>query len=188
MRYRYVIAPFLVYAPLAIGSLICALHEGTFSQALVPAFIGLGVVGWTLLEYMLHRFVLHVHPQAPAIGNAIGTLHLGHHRDPMDEAKITMPVYGSLPIAGVLLGLLRLMAGSWGVSLLIMAGIIGGYLYYEAVHFRIHRASRRGRVIGFQRTGHVFHHHQDLTRCFGVTTPLWDWAFGTGIVKLQEIH
>ena len=26
---------------------------------------------------------------------------------------------------------------------------------------------------------HALHHYQDDHRTFGVTSPLWDWAFGT---------
>lgn len=178
VRYRYVLAPFIVYVPLTVSGFLWSVREGTLPMIPVPVFVALGVLAWTLLEYLLHRF-LHVGLQGTRIGDAMGTLHLGHHRDPTKEAKVTMPVYGSLPIAVVLLGLLRLIGGSWEASLLMMTGIVSGYLVYEAVHFRIHFGSKRGRVIAFQRAAHLFHHHQDHTRCFGVTTPLWDWVFGT---------
>lgn len=174
VRYRHILAPFIVYVPLTVRGALWSVREGTLPMAPLPAlaFVALGVFGWTLLEYLLHRFV-HA-------GKAMGTLHMGHHRDPTREAKVTMPLYGSLPIAGALLGLLRLISGSWAVSLLLMTGIVGGYLCYELVHFRIHCSSKRGRVIAFQHAAHMFHHHQDPARCFGVTTPLWDWIFWTG--------
>ena len=110
-------------------------------------------------------------------------MHLGHHRDPQDEVKITVPVSGSLPIAGGLLVLFRFMAGSWEAAALLMTGSIAGYLYYEAVHFWIHCGSRGGRWLGQRRAHHFFHHFKDQTRCFGVSTSLWDLVMGTYRVK-----
>ncbi|MBI3328289.1 MAG: sterol desaturase family protein [Nitrospinae bacterium] len=150
------------------------------SKGMWSACIALGLLCWTLIEYLLHRFLLHYQTQRPAIRHVIENLHLGHHRDPAHEAKITIPVYASLPIAFALLALFRVMTGGWEASAILTTGTIVGYLYYEAVHFSIHCGSKRGRLIGWQRANHGFHHFKDQARCFGVTTPLWDWVFGTG--------
>jgi sterol desaturase/sphingolipid hydroxylase (fatty acid hydroxylase superfamily) len=147
----------------------------------------LGALGWTLIEYLLHRGLLHYHAQVAAIQNIIAKLHLGHHREPFDEAKITVPVSASLPIAFSLLGLFRLLAGSWEAAAVLLTGTIVGYLYYEVVHFRIHRGLRRGRLLDWQRANHLFHHYKDSDRCFGVTTPLWDWVFGTRRIKSRAL-
>lgn len=179
VRYRFLLAPFVLYAPPALAFCLWMWSERTLPRAMFPLLLVLGVLCWTLMEYLLHRFLLHLHGQSPTLQRVIDKLHLGHHWDPVDEAKITVPVYASLPIAFALLGLFRLMAGSWGASALLMAGTIAGYLGYEAVHFRIHCGSKPGRVLSFQRTAHFFHHYKDPTCCFGVTTPLWDWIFGT---------
>jgi len=149
-------------------------------KAMWPACIGLGLLCWTLIEYLLHRFLLHYQARRRGIRHVIDTLHLGHHRDPAHEAKITVPVYASLPIAFAVFALFRVVSGGWGAAAILMLGTIAGYLYYEAVHFRIHCGSERGWLIGWQRANHCFHHFKASARCFGVTTPLWDWVFRTG--------
>lgn len=183
VRYRFLLHAVLCYVLLAVALCCSAGRQGALAKPLWPGFMLLGTLGWTLIEYLLHRGLLHYHAQVAAIQNVIEKLHLGHHWDPFDEAKITVPVYASLPIAFALLGLFRLIAAGWEAAALLMTGTIVGYLYYEVVHFRIHRGSRRGRLLAWQRANHFFHHYKDADRCFGVTTPLWDWVFGTRKVK-----
>ncbi len=180
VRYRYVLSAFLCYVPLALGLGTWAWGSGALPGHLWPGLIALGVVCWTLIEYLLHRFVLHVRAQGSSFQRTLERLHLGHHREPRDEAKITVPVYGSLPIAAALLGLYRLLSGHWHVAALLLIGSIIGYLCYETVHFRIHCGSTGGHWLRRQRAHHFHHHFRNAERCFGVTTPLWDWVFGTG--------
>ena len=115
VRYRFLLSPFICYVPLAGGLSIWAWRDAALSEIAKPALMAGGLLVWTLIEYLLHRFLLHYRPQAPALLAVVEKLHLGHHRDPRDEAKITVPVSGSLPIAGGLLVLFRLSlaAGEW---------------------------------------------------------------------------
>jgi sterol desaturase/sphingolipid hydroxylase (fatty acid hydroxylase superfamily) len=185
--YRFLLHAVLCHVLLALSLCCWAWRGGMLSEPLWPGFMLLGALGWTLIEYLLHRGLLHYHAQVGAIQNIIAKLHLGHHREPFDEAKITVPVSASLPIAFALLGLFRLLAGSWEAAAVLLTGTIVGYLYYEVVHFRIHRGLRRGCLLGWQRTNHLFHHYKDSDRCFGVTTPLWDWVFGTRRIKSRAL-
>jgi sterol desaturase/sphingolipid hydroxylase (fatty acid hydroxylase superfamily) len=180
VRYRFLLAVFCCYVPLMAGFGLWSWYKGTLPGDLWPVCITLGVACWTLIEYILHRFVLHLRLRATAVRRTIERLHLGHHREPRDEAKVTVPVYGSLPIAAALLGVFRLSASSWEAAGLLMIGCIAGYLWYETVHFRIHCGRKRGRWLCRQRTNHFFHHFRDEGRCFGVTTPVWDWVCRTG--------
>jgi sterol desaturase/sphingolipid hydroxylase (fatty acid hydroxylase superfamily) len=168
---------------LASGLCFWAWREAWLSDLAKPASMAVGLLVWTLIEYLLHRFLLHHRPQAPSRVAVVEKLHLGHHRDPRDEAKITVPVCASLPIAGGLLALYRLISASWEMAALLLVGSIAGYLYYEAVHFWIHCGGRGGRWLRQRRANHFFHHFRDDGRCFGVTTPLWDLLLGTHRVK-----
>jgi cyclopropane-fatty-acyl-phospholipid synthase len=180
VSYRYLAAAFIVYVPLTGFGFYWS--AGKETQTTTPygviASVCLGLFAWTLLEYVLHRFV-HAGAKPSAIRNAIAGLHMGHHRNPAYEAKVTTPVFGSLPVAAACLVALRLGGTSWQASAAVMAGIVAGYLIYEVVHFQIHCGSKTGCVIASLRALHMMHHHQDRLRCFGVTTPLWDWIFGT---------
>jgi hypothetical protein len=170
----------MCYVPLASGLALWAWPEAALPGVAKPALMALGILVWTLIEYLLHRFLLHSRPQAPALLAIVEKLHLGHHRNPQDEGKITVPVLGSLPIAGGLLGLFRLMTGSWPVAALLMTGSIAGYLYYEMMHFWIHCGARHGSWLSNRRANHLSHHFRDQMRWFGVTTQVWDLILGTG--------
>ena len=183
LRYRFLLRSFVCYVPLAGVLSVWGWRGVALPELAKPTSVAVGVLVWTLIEYLLHRFLLHYRPQAPALLAVVEKLHLGHHRDPQDEAKVTVPVSASLPIAGGLLALFRLLAGGWEVAALLLVGSIAGYLYYETVHFRIHCGARLRRWLRPQRADHMFHHFRDQHRCFGVTTPLWDRLLGTYRVK-----
>jgi 4-hydroxysphinganine ceramide fatty acyl 2-hydroxylase len=180
MRYRFLMRTFMCYVPLASGLALWAWPDASLPEVAKPALMALGMLVWTLVEYLLHRFLLHARPQAPALLAIVEKLHLGHHRNPQDEGKITVPVWASLPIASGLLGLFRLTTGSWSVAALLMTGSIAGYLYYETVHFWIHCSVRHGRWLSQRRATHLSHHFKDQKRGFGVTTPVWDLLLRTG--------
>ena len=180
IRYRFLLRTCVCYVALAGGLALWAWPAATLPEAAKPGLMALGLLTWTLIEYVLHRFLLHSRPQPPAFLSMVEKLHLGHHRNPQDERKITVPVSGSLPIACGLLGLFRLVTGSWPLAALLMTGSIAGYVYYETVHFWIHCGRRHDRWLGQRRANHLLHHFKHQTRCFGVTTQVWDQLLGTG--------
>jgi sterol desaturase/sphingolipid hydroxylase (fatty acid hydroxylase superfamily) len=61
-----------------------------------------------------------------------------------------------------------------------MAGVIVGYLSYEVIHYAIHRVPWARRLLRPLASHHLHHHYADPSRCFGVSSPLWDWVFRTG--------
>ena len=63
-----------------------------------------------------------------------------------------------------------------------MAGLLGFvamYLLYELVHRRLHTHAPRSRYGHWARRHHLYHHFKRPHLNHGVTTPLWDWVFGT---------
>lgn len=130
-------------------------------------FIG-GLLLWTLLEYGIHRFAFH------------GFLpHYQHHDDPKDTVFIVSPLWLSCGTSALLLVVMRVPAGSWARSGLTLAGIICGYLCYEAVHLRIHANEAGGPLLRKLRKRHYFHHFADDHFHYGVTTEVWDHVFGS---------
>jgi sterol desaturase/sphingolipid hydroxylase (fatty acid hydroxylase superfamily) len=127
-----------------------------------------GLLLWTGLEYLLHRFAFHGF--AP---------HWQHHLDPKDPEFILAPLGLSLPVSGALWLLFALLARSTAVASLIMAGVIAGYLAYEVVHRRIHGAAPGGPLLRALRRHHFYHHFASDSVCFGVTSPFWDLVAGS---------
>lgn len=141
----------------------------------------LGVLLWTLLEYGLHRFVFHIQTplRNPRMRELVNASHLGHHASPRDRTRVLVHPWYGLLISAVLYGLVWLACRSQFSTAGIMAGIWAGFLYYEAVHYRVHFSLSASGLIGKQRRAHFYHHFTNNKRCFGVTSPLWDYVFRT---------
>lgn len=170
---------FWIYPLLAFLLLTATVSPGsdrTELYWLVPA----GVLTWSLMEYLLHRFFFHLRPLHQKAKRLLRPLHYSHHQDPRNPSKVLVKPHYSLPISALLLaGLYQLMGDLFRASGLL-SGIWLGFLYYESVHYRLHQSTRAGGLIGRQRRHHFYHHFVDHGSCFGVTSPLWDKIFGTG--------
>jgi sterol desaturase/sphingolipid hydroxylase (fatty acid hydroxylase superfamily) len=140
-----------------------------------------GVLLWTLLEYGLHRFVFHI--QIPLrdvrLREIINASHLAHHASPRDPTRVLVrPLYG-LVVSSIVYGVIYLLTQSLFSAAGLVAGIWMGFLYYEAVHYRVHFSLSASGFIARQRRAHFYHHFTNNKQCFGVTSPLWDYVFGT---------
>jgi dihydroceramide fatty acyl 2-hydroxylase len=98
---------------------------------------------------------------------------------PPSAGPITSP-----PGAAVLHAQAVPQAGDWAYAAAMLCGVLIGYLAYEYVHLSAHRRPRRGlpgplALLRMSKRYHLRHHFDCMDRAFGVTTPLWDWLFGT---------
>jgi len=132
------------------------------------ALFAAGLLAWTMIEYLLHRLAFHGF--AP---------HSEHHAVPTDPAFIVAPLWLSLSATAVLFGAFSLAARSWSAGASVVAGVIAGYLAYEAIHLCIHSPAPGGAVLRALRKHHYYHHFASDQVCYGVTSPLWDWVFGS---------
>jgi sterol desaturase/sphingolipid hydroxylase (fatty acid hydroxylase superfamily) len=110
-------------APVATG--------GSFPLHIVLGF-PLGLLLWTLAEYLLHRFVFHFPPKTPRMERATFLFHGVHHSQPMCKTRLVMPPAASIPLAFLFYCLFYLI---WvkllGASLWLaptFSGFIAGYL------------------------------------------------------------
>lgn len=133
-----------------------------------------GGAGWTLLEYTLHRFVMH-----EMRGKGLASKeHLTHHADvsyfsPTSKKTLTAVGVTStvLPASWPVLGRNRALA--------LVAGFNVTYVAYEVIHRRAHTHPPRNRYGRWLRRSHFHHHFGAPRKNHGVTTPIWDKAFGT---------
>ncbi|HLZ00558.1 MAG TPA: sterol desaturase family protein [Bradyrhizobium sp.] len=124
-----------------------------------------GLLAWTLVEYLMHRFVFHHFPLA----RHLHQLHHDHPADPDSERSSLSTPLVVAPFALLSLGIAGVEDGS-----AILAGLLAGYLIFIAVHHAVHRWPVNPRSPLYSiKLRHLVHHH--LEDCnFGVTTGFWD--------------
>ena len=89
-----------------------------------------GFAAWTLLEYLVHRFVFHGHSWA-------GRLHKLHHAHPNDPDSERSSL--STPLLALPVGALLIAATGVEVGSAIFAGLLLGYLIFITIHYAVHR-------------------------------------------------
>ncbi|KAL8380779.1 hypothetical protein RB595_005188 [Gaeumannomyces hyphopodioides] len=159
--------------------------ENEMSQ--VALFLtGLGL--WTIIEYVLHRFLFHLDGYLPDNRFAITThflLHGVHHYLPMDKYRLVMPPALFAVLATPFWKLAHALFPTWHVATSIFCGGIFGYICYDLTHYFLHF---RSLPLWYKelKKYHLEHHFLDYENGFGVTSRFWDRVFGTEIVPLVK--
>ena len=149
----------------------------------IPAGFLIGLFLWTLAEYTLHRFVFH-YPAKTARGQRITFLFHGiHHAQPQCKTRLVMPPVVSIPLAALFYGLFYLvtvvlMKTTYWINPLFSA-FLTGYLIYDLSHYAQHHLPMRKGYARFIKRYHMQHHYKTPNARFGVSSPLWDYVFGT---------
>ena len=173
---------FWIFPLLAIALIYTTAHAELEHQNIELIWLlPIGIFCWTLLEYGLHRFVFHLHLnwRSPGFRDFMNASHVGHHHAPRDPDKLHVhPTFG-LFVSALLFVLIFALTRSLFTTSGVLSGIWAGFLYYESVHYRVHLTSSPAGLIAGQRRFHFHHHFVNARQCFGVTSPLWDYVFGT---------
>ena len=176
----------LLYSSYAFAVVTLAL-AGSHAPLVVAAFFVLGVLAWTLVEYLAHRFVLHGRfEDGPGwvqrlAHRAFDHLHVEHHARPWDGNHVN----GTLKDTGVymaLFGALSFLAPLPTLPVL-WAAVMQSYVVEEWIHHGVHYASvyrLRGPYWRSIVRHHAFHHGARGTDvAFGLSSGAWDVVFGT---------
>jgi sterol desaturase/sphingolipid hydroxylase (fatty acid hydroxylase superfamily) len=175
----------VMWLPVTAFLLIYAVRtapDGSFPWYIVLGAI-LGIVLWTLAEYLLHRFLFHYHPRNPREERIFFLFHGVHHAQPQDKTRLVMPLPVSIPMAVLFYGLYTLIfavllrAPQWVNP--VMGGFLIGYLVYDLTHYATHHFPMRSRLAKLLKRHHMMHHYKDENTRFGVSSPLWDLVFRT---------
>ena len=141
-----------------------------------------GIFIWTLLEYILHRYIFHLEPSgdSPIQITFHFFFHGLHHKVPFDEGRLVFPPVMAAVFAAIFWYSLSVNLVD-GVRTAVFSGGIAGYICYDMIHYYIHHGNpTKGSYLHDMRSHHVRHHFEDPTKGFGISTKFWDIIFDSG--------
>jgi len=175
----------LLWTPVAGLFLVLAFTQiprGTFPFYLVAGLL-LGWFVWTFAEYVMHRFIFHYHPKTENLKRLFFMVHGVHHAQPLCRTRLVMPPAMSIPLAVVFYGLFYLLVDVLlGIPLWfypLFTGFLGGYIVYDMLHYSLHHGRKTKGYLAMCRYQHMQHHGTCPNMRFGVSSPVWDYVFGT---------
>jgi sterol desaturase/sphingolipid hydroxylase (fatty acid hydroxylase superfamily) len=142
-----------------------------------------GIFAWTLVEYWLHRTIMHWIPDAKWGERMHFWVHGIHHTWPNDPLRLVMPPTISIALFLIFLGAYRLILGPYAWA--FQAGFTVGYIAYDLTHYYLHHGKPRWKWARKLQRHHLLHHfsekHEDLR--YGVSNSFWDHVFRTYEVR-----
>ena len=159
---------FLLYWSITTTSLTALQTVGMFL---------LGIISFTWVEYIVHRYVFHMRTYTTVRQRMQYFIHGVHHEFPKDKERLAMPPLVSVTIATVLLLLFRAILGDFAFSFL--PGFVVGYSSYLSIHYMIHVYQPPKNFFKALWINHGIHHYKNGDEVFGVSSPLWDYVYGT---------
>lgn len=170
--------------PLSLFTIIscCLIYYGIIEKGFTtPIMIGLffaGMFVFTLVEYLMHRFLYHLGPDYDHNPEKFSyKVHGVHHDYPKDKKRLAMPPVIALILSTFFFILYRAIMGDYVFGFL--AGFLMGYTLYLSVHYSVHIFKVPNNFLKILWHHHAIHHYRDPNKAFGVSSPLWDYVFGT---------
>jgi len=172
------LTPLLLWGPLVLWLIWRSFAVHHLPVVTVAGFAILGLLTWSVTEYVLHRYLFHLRPAGPFRARLQFVIHGLHHADPADPTRLVIPPVPSTIGAVLFYAAFRLALGPSFVEP-FFAFFAVGYLLYDYVHYASHRFVPRTRVGNFLKRHHMLHHYVTPDARWGVSSPLWDHVFGT---------
>jgi dihydroceramide fatty acyl 2-hydroxylase len=169
--------PFVFWLPVLGYVLVVGFREGLAALPAAGLFL-LGLLIWTLVEYVLHRYVFHYLGPRLWQRRFHFVLHGVHHDFPQDGDRLVMPLGASIPLGALFYWVFHAALGPV-LAAPIFVGFGIGYLAYDGTHYAIHHLRMSSRWGKWIKRHHMVHHHTGAHARWGVSSPLWDWVFGT---------
>jgi sterol desaturase/sphingolipid hydroxylase (fatty acid hydroxylase superfamily) len=171
------LVPLLLYLPVVGFMLYISLCQRHLSIFAVAGLFVIGLFVWTWFEYIIHRYLFHYRSQGRWAQRLHFIVHGSHHDYPNDVSRISTPPSISIPIAVLLYVICTLILGRFAPP--VFAGLGIGYVFYETIHYASHHFPMKGGVWRWLKQNHLQHHYQDDHSGYGVSSPLWDYVFGS---------
>jgi sterol desaturase/sphingolipid hydroxylase (fatty acid hydroxylase superfamily) len=173
----HIAVPLTVFSIYAIALLLWSVTNTTLSGWVAVLMFLLGLISFTWVEYLVHRYIFHMAIYTKTREKLQYTLHGVHHEYPKDKTRLAMPPLLSITIATVLLLVFRVLMGDYVFSFL--PGFLVGYSAYLSVHYMVHAFQPPKNFLKVLWINHSIHHYKNGESVFGVSSPFWDYIYGT---------
>jgi len=168
-----------VASPIAIIVLAALALAGQDYRAAALWLLALlaGICAWTLIEYLVHRYLYH--------GVAFfEKFHDAHHAEPNE--LIGAPSFIMIAMI-ILVFFVPLLAIGLVVASGAACGALIGYIGYMLVHHASHHFEPRpGSLLYQARLRHMAHHYHGTPGNYGVITSFWDQLFSTTVERRRR--
>ncbi len=169
--------PLTIFTVYAISLLYWDVTHTTLTPGTTVALFFLGIISFTFVEYIVHRYVYHIRTHTEWRKKFQYNAHGVHHEFPKDKDRLAMPPLLSITVATLLLLFFRLVMGDFAFAFL--PGFLVGYAFYLSVHYVVHIFQPPKNFLRILWINHSVHHYKNGDAVFGVSSPLWDYVFGT---------
>lgn len=176
MTKAHPIVIYCMYFPIILFMLYYGHNFKSLSAGHEIVVFVVGMFVWTLLEYILHRFVFHMTAHSKRARHFVYTMHGVHHEYPRDRERLFMPPVPSIITASAFFLIFYLIM-KWN-ALAFFPGFMFGYMLYGSMHYAIHSFKPPFWLKALWRN-HSLHHYKYPNFGFGVSSVLWDIVFRT---------
>jgi len=173
----HISAPLIIFTIIATVLFYYGVVEKGFQVPFMIILFVAGLLFFTLIEYIMHRFLYHMPATTERRKKIAYTMHGVHHDYPKDKKRLAMPPVLSLILATVFFVIYRAVLGDYTFGFL--SGFLMGYTAYLGVHYSVHAFKTPNNFLKILWEHHLIHHYREPNRAFGVSSPLWDFVFGT---------
>ncbi|MDR6941225.1 sterol desaturase family protein [Mucilaginibacter pocheonensis] len=176
--------PLYIFVPVILFCTYKAFFEAGLGFLLYCGLFIAGLFIWTIVEYIMHRFVFHYKPNEnwKWAQRLHFIMHGVHHDYPSDAKRLVLPPSLSIPLAT---GFYFLFNALLPVNYIFgfFPGFILGYLFYDISHYAMHHFNFKSGLFKKIKQHHMLHHYQDPEKGYGVSSPFWDKIFRSGFIK-----
>lgn len=173
----HIAVPLTIFYGTAVVLVMVSLYYGTIAPIANLWMFLAGLLVFTFVEYLVHRYAFHITTDTPAKAKFQHTFHGVHHDHPRDKSRLAMPPVASVTLASIIFIVYRLILGEYGLP--FTAGFVSGYASYLVVHYSVHAFRPPNNFLRILWVHHAIHHHKESDRAFGVSSPIWDHIFRT---------
>lgn len=178
----HIAVPITLFVLYAGGLIIINLVNSSVQISLSILLFLCGWLTFSWVEYLVHRYLFHISTVTMAREKFQYAVHGVHHHHPKDKDRLAMPPVLSIAIATLLLFILKLFIGDFVYAFL--PGFLVGYAFYLLIHYLVHIHRAPKNIFRYLWINHGTHHYKNGQIIFGVSSPLWDYVYGTMKKKL----